>query len=112
MEEHVSGQSNKPLPKPAHALERDAVVESLGGNARSGLSGEEARSRLNEFGRNELDGGPGVQPVKILLRQVANAMILVSEFMRRQRSAAYRPRRFSSWQWWYPSQLGHGLKAG
>ncbi|KAK5478902.1 P-type ATPase [Exophiala xenobiotica] len=77
MEEHVSGQSNKPLPKPAHALDGKAVVEGLHGNARDGLTKEDAQSRLNEFGRNELDEGPGVQPFKILLRQVANAMMLV-----------------------------------
>merc|ERR1712093_600886 len=77
MEEHVSGQSNKPLPKPAHALDGNAVVEGLGGNARDGLTKEEAQSRLNEYGRNELDEGPGVQPFKILLRQIANAMMLV-----------------------------------
>merc|ERR1711977_302559 len=77
MEEHVSGQSNKPLPKPAHALDGNAVVEGLGGNARDGLTKEEAQSRLNEYGRNELDEGPGVPPFKILLRQIANAMMLV-----------------------------------
>ncbi|KIX08336.1 potassium/sodium efflux P-type ATPase, fungal-type [Rhinocladiella mackenziei CBS 650.93] len=77
MENHVSGQSNKPLSKPAHALERDVIVEELRTASVDGLSPAEAQSRLGEYGRNELDDGPGVQPLKILLRQVANAMMLV-----------------------------------
>lgn len=58
--DHVSGQSNKPISKPAHAL-----TES------------EAKQRLEEFGNNELDNGPGVNPTKIILKQIANAMMLV-----------------------------------
>lgn len=73
----MSEQSNRPLSKPAHALERELIVEELGGNAADGLSRAEAQSRLSDYGRNELDDGPGVQPFKILLRQVANAMMLV-----------------------------------
>ncbi|OCT48444.1 Sodium transport ATPase 5 [Cladophialophora carrionii] len=77
MENHVSGQSNKPLTKPAHALERDDLVQQLNTDSQDGLSSEDARQRLEEFGRNELEGGGGVRPLKILLRQVANAMMLV-----------------------------------
>lgn len=78
-ESHVSGQANKPLSLPAHALHYRAVAEELGANAEDGLSEAEAKSRLEEYGRNALDDGPGVQPVKILVRQVANAMMLVSQ---------------------------------
>ena len=76
-ENHVSGQANKPLSAPAHALSYDAVTGEIGANKEDGLTTAEAKSRLEEFGRNELDDGPGVQPVKILVRQVANAMMLV-----------------------------------
>ncbi|CZR65832.1 probable ENA5-Plasma membrane P-type ATPase involved in Na+ and Li+ efflux [Phialocephala subalpina] len=69
--EHVSGQANKPLSLPPHALACDVFISELA------LSSDEANSRLQEFGNNELDDGPGVQPVKILIRQIANAMILV-----------------------------------
>ncbi|KAJ9616176.1 potassium/sodium efflux P-type ATPase, fungal-type [Exophiala oligosperma] len=65
------------LSKPAHALERHAIVEELNANSEDGLAVAEAKSRLEFYGRNELDDGPGVQPFKILLRQVANAMMLV-----------------------------------
>ena len=77
MEGHVSGQSNIPLPQPAHALDRDTVTKELQADSKNGLSPEFAATRLQELGRNELDDGPGVQPFKILLRQVANAMMLV-----------------------------------
>ena len=43
----------------------------------NGFSKAQASEKLAEFGRNELDDGPGVQPIKILIRQVANAMMLV-----------------------------------
>jgi hypothetical protein len=75
--QHVSGQSNKPMSNVAHALERDAITQELITDARNGLTVAEAAKRLEEYGRNELDNGPGVQPFKILLRQIANAMMLV-----------------------------------
>ncbi|KAA8566891.1 hypothetical protein EYC84_009988 [Monilinia fructicola] len=75
--EHVSGQSNKPLSKPAHALDYETVAQELEANLQDGLTDAEAKARLELYGKNELDDGPGVQPVKILIHQVANAMILV-----------------------------------
>lgn len=77
MSEHVSGQSNKPLTKPAHALERDDIVRQLEADIDNGLTSSIASQRLNQYGPNELDDGPGVQPIKILIRQIANAMMLV-----------------------------------
>lgn len=70
----------KNLSKPAHALTREIIVDELQANEEDGLTLAEARSRLETYGRNELDDGPGVQPVKILLRQLANAMMLVRLF--------------------------------
>jgi len=77
LEGHVSGQSNTPLSRPAHALPAQAVIEETKCNAEDGLTTEDAKGRLEEYGRNELGDGDGVQPGKILLRQVANAMTLV-----------------------------------
>lgn len=74
----MPGQANKPMSKPAHALDRDTVRNELNADAKQGLSAGDAQSRLQEYGRNELEDGPGVQPFKILLRQIANAMMLVS----------------------------------
>ena len=75
---HVSGQSNKPISKPAHSLTFDEVLKELGGSGLDGLSTQEADKRAEEYGKNELDNGPGVNPTKILVRQIANAMMLVS----------------------------------
>jgi magnesium-transporting ATPase (P-type) len=76
---HVSGQSNKPISKPAHSLPFDDVLRELGGSGLDGLSESEAAKRGEEYGKNELDNGPGVNPTKILIRQIANAMMLVSD---------------------------------
>jgi Na+-exporting ATPase len=78
-EGHISGQANKPMSRPAHALSHETVAQEIGANTEDGLTDTEAKSRLDEYGRNELDDGPGVQPVKILIRQVANAMMLVKQ---------------------------------
>lgn len=78
MEDKPPEENIAVLSKPAHALERDAVVEQLKADPIHGLSAVEAKSRLEAHGRNELDDGPGVQPFKILLRQIANAMMLVT----------------------------------
>jgi P-type Na+/K+ transporter len=74
--EHVSGQSNLALSKLAHAIERDVLVKELKSDDKDGLSAAEAKKRLEEFGRNELDNGPGVQPIKILITQGVTQILL------------------------------------
>jgi Na+-exporting ATPase len=75
LEGHVSGQSNKPLTKPAHALPFSAVVEELGCDTEDGLSTTKAEELHQQWGNNDLGEGGGVQPGKILLRQVAYAAL-------------------------------------
>jgi Na+-exporting ATPase len=75
--EHVSGQANKPLSRPAHALTYLAVISEIKANSEDGLSSSEARLRLEDYGPNELGDQGGVSVVKIFIRQVANAMMLV-----------------------------------
>ena len=77
LDTHVTGQSNKPMSRPAHALTCDELVNELGADVLSGLSAAEAKSRLEEFGPNELGEAEGVQPIKIIIAQVANAMTMV-----------------------------------
>lgn len=77
VDNHVSGQANKPLSRPAHALSPQQVIEEVKANSKDGLSSSEASTRLGDYGRNEFGEGEGVQPGKILIRQVANAMTLV-----------------------------------
>ncbi|KAF4820369.1 Sodium transport ATPase 5 [Colletotrichum tropicale] len=76
-ETHVSGQSNKPLSHPAHALSFKQVADELGANAQDGLSAADAKARLEEFGTNDLGEAEGVQPIKIIIAQIANAMTMV-----------------------------------
>ncbi|KAL5326828.1 hypothetical protein ACEPPN_004517 [Leptodophora sp. 'Broadleaf-Isolate-01'] len=74
---HVSGQANEPLSALPHQLTADQLAAETGANLLDGLTEAEAKSRQEKHGPNELDDGPGVNPAKILLRQVANAMTLV-----------------------------------
>ena len=74
--QHVPGQSNKSMSKPAHCLTSETVIRELSANSQDGLTTFEGKSRLEECGLNELDDGPGDQLFKILLRLVANAMML------------------------------------
>ncbi|KAH6892998.1 hypothetical protein B0T10DRAFT_591856 [Thelonectria olida] len=74
---HVSGQSNKPLTAPAHSLPFAQVAEQLEANLDDGLTAGEAKKRLEEYGNNDLGEEKGVQPIKILIGQIANALTLV-----------------------------------
>ncbi|KAL2041373.1 hypothetical protein N7G274_005755 [Stereocaulon virgatum] len=76
-EAHVSGQANKPLSLPPHALSSEAVSREIGADSEDGLTAVEAKSRLEAHGRNELGDAAGVNPARILIRQIANAMMLV-----------------------------------
>ena len=71
------GASPIPLTGPPHTLPYEAVIEELGTALDDGLSPEEARRRLQQYGPNKLDEGEGVSVIKMLIRQVANAMMLV-----------------------------------
>lgn len=77
---HVSGQANKPLSRPAHGLTIEQAVEELKANPDDGLTTAEAKARLEEYGRNTFGDQKGVQPMKIFVTQVANAMTMVRSF--------------------------------
>lgn len=80
VDNHVSGQSNEPMSRPAHALTFNQVVEELKTDTMHGLTSAEAKARHEKFGNNDLGEADGVQPLKIIIAQVANAMTLVSLF--------------------------------
>lgn len=84
--QHVSGQSNRPLSRPAHALTFEQVAAELDADLLSGLSAHEASVRLQQYGRNDLGEEEGVQPIKIIIAQIANAMTMVSSRTRLRRS--------------------------
>ncbi|KAM0501921.1 hypothetical protein ACHAP8_004217 [Fusarium lateritium] len=77
MEKYVSGQSNKPLSRPAHALPPDTVIQELSTNPDTGLTASEASQRLVEYGVNDLGEEEGVKPIKIFIAQICNCMTLV-----------------------------------
>lgn len=77
--DHVSGQANKPMSSPAHALTFAEVEKELNADAQNGLSHEEHKKRLEEFGRNEFGENKGVQPARILIAQIANSLTLVRD---------------------------------
>lgn len=110
----VSGQGNLPLSSPAHALSYDQVINEIQTNRKQGLTDDEAKQRLETYGRNELDSGGEVQPVKILIRQIANAMILVMLTIPicAPRMAVTDPitTRSSSWPWLLVLASNPGLK--
>ncbi|KAL2194237.1 hypothetical protein P885DRAFT_43374 [Corynascus similis CBS 632.67] len=74
---HVSGQSNRPLSRPAHALTYDQVAAELDADILSGLSANDVKVRLEQYGKNDLGEEEGVQPLKIVIAQIANAMTMV-----------------------------------
>lgn len=85
MEHHVSGQSNKPLSRPAHALPADTVIQELNTTPATGLSASEASQRLAEYGPNDLGEEEGVKPIKIFIEQICNCMTLVTPIFRYHR---------------------------
>lgn len=102
MEQALPGSGNKPLSKPAHALALEAVIQELQADDDAGLTPADAKDRLDVYGTNDLGEGGGVQPAKILLRQVANAMTLVTCTT----SPIYAVR--SLIHWLTGAHLGHG----
>lgn len=72
-----SGSGGSPLSQPAHTLTYEDVIKELTTELDDGLPPDEASRRLQQYGPNQLDEGEGVSLVKIFVRQVANAMMLV-----------------------------------
>lgn len=65
------------LSLPAHCLTAEEVIQQFSTHADDGLTAEEAKRRLEQYGPNQLEEGEGVSVIKIIIRQVANAMMLV-----------------------------------
>jgi len=60
-------------------LSVEEVARQLKTNIETGLSARQAVELRNEFPPNELEGGGGAAWHKILIKQISNAMILVSQ---------------------------------
>lgn len=61
----------------AHTYTPEKALEVLGSNADKGLSSEEARSRLDIYGPNEMDKGKTISLWAIFLKQTVNSMVIV-----------------------------------
>ncbi|QRV84266.1 potassium/sodium efflux P-type ATPase [Ceratobasidium sp. AG-Ba] len=71
-------QSNQiPLSERAHLLDGAAIIRKLRSSEHDGLTDEEAKRRLDEYGENALEDEGGVSAIKVLIRQMANALTLV-----------------------------------
>ena len=73
----VTGYGNKPLSRPAHALAWEAVAHEVDTNTQGGLTASEAQARLDQYGRNDIGNASSTSAVRVLLKQVANAMTFV-----------------------------------
>lgn len=73
----VDAAQLQPLSQPAYCLSYQDVLQELSTDAEEGLSSGEAQRRLEQHGHNELEGGESVSFAKIIIRQIANAMMLV-----------------------------------
>lgn len=71
--ENKSGTDRHPF-----LLSIEDVVSQLGTNLETGLTDKRVAELKKQYPPNELDDGGGVSWTAILLKQVSNAMILVS----------------------------------
>lgn len=75
----VDVTSGQYLSQPAHSLSFENAIQELGTNSDDGLTSAEVEQRLEKYGENVLEGDEGVSFAKIVIRQIANAMMLVSD---------------------------------
>jgi P-type Na+/K+ transporter len=57
------------------------IFQHLQTNIESGLSSSQVKQYQEKYGANKLDGDNGIPWYSLLLKQIANAMILVSNNM-------------------------------
>lgn len=62
---------------PYHTMDLDTVATLLKSDLMDGLSEEEVQRRRLESGYNEMEGEGGINPVKLLLKQFFNIMVLI-----------------------------------
>lgn len=62
---------------PYHTMDLDTVAKLLKTDLEDGLSEQEVEGRREEAGFNEMEGEGGVNPVKLLIKQFFNIMVLI-----------------------------------
>ena len=99
-------RKNFTLDQPAYRVEPHEVARQLGTNFEKGLSKQEAKRRHGVVGDNALEGGEGVSIWRVLVRQVANALTLVSSLVLRSLT-----RRFRCWLWPWHCHTGQQISS-
>ncbi|MHB1868740.1 MAG: cation-transporting P-type ATPase, partial [Nitrososphaerales archaeon] len=61
----------------AHAHSGDEVLSLLKTNRESGLSLQDAKERLSQYGRNRLEEEKGASALRILAAQLSNVLIVI-----------------------------------
>ncbi|SAM09015.1 hypothetical protein [Absidia glauca] len=62
---------------PYHTMDLTTVADLLKTDLEDGLSDQDIEQRHAEYGYNEMEGEGGVNPVKLLLKQFLNVMVLI-----------------------------------
>jgi magnesium-transporting ATPase (P-type) len=62
---------------PYHTMTVDTVADLLKTDIHDGLSDEAVEQKRTEHGNNEMEGDGGVNPVKLMLKQFFNVMVLI-----------------------------------
>ncbi|THU82747.1 sodium transport ATPase [Dendrothele bispora CBS 962.96] len=73
----TSQNSQTALAERAYLLGGSVILQKLKTNETDGLSEDDAKARLEEYGENLLSDKGGVSAVSVLIRQMANALTLV-----------------------------------
>ncbi|KAF7729875.1 hypothetical protein EC973_003609 [Apophysomyces ossiformis] len=62
---------------PYHTMDLETVAQLLKSDLTQGLSEKEVEARREEAGYNEMEGEGGVNPVKLMIKQFFNIMVLI-----------------------------------
>jgi Na+-exporting ATPase len=60
--------------RPPYRLSWQQVADELHTNIESGLTTQQAQENMEQYGENKLDCEGDISPLKILTKQIANAM--------------------------------------
>ncbi|MBI4299624.1 MAG: cation-transporting P-type ATPase, partial [Chloroflexi bacterium] len=71
-----ASESDAPSAAPWHALRVDQVLAALH-TSRNGLSNNDAATRLQQFGPNQLETAPPISPFRLLLGEFRSPLILI-----------------------------------
>lgn len=62
---------------PYHTMDLDTVTQLLKADLEDGLSEDSIEERRSQYSFNEMEGEGGVSPVKLMIKQFTNIMVLI-----------------------------------